>query len=141
MNSKALPFLIIAGLVLIGAVVWNLTSSDEGNTGVPTTKPDMVVEEKNIVKPEPKKVTVNDVVIEDYDQAELVPAQTKEEYKAHREKAATQMRFAMRFQTIESAIEGLKALKANGDEKTADDLLDYIRTAYPNATIPSELLD
>ena len=140
MNSKALPFLIIAGLVLAGAVVWNFMSTDNE---IPKVSNDASKIEKVVeTKPEPKKeIIAEDIVIEDYDEPLVDIPQTEEEVKAQREKASNHMSYALRYQTAEQAVNGLKTLKNNGNEKAFNDLLEFIQSVYPNASIPAELLD
>ncbi len=139
MNSKALPFLIIAGLVLVGAIGWNIFSSQNELPKVSNddSKVEMVVEKK----PDPVATNTQDIIIEDYDKPLTDFPPTEEDIKEQREKASNLMSFALQYKTADKAIEGLKAMRAGGNHKSANDLLEYIRKVYPNATIPKELLD
>lgn len=145
MNSKVLPFLIIAGLVLAGAAVWNLTT-DDAEKPVSSTEQNIetpVVDHVTVQQPNTEtQPSVEDIVIEDFDKTELSPPiMTEEAIKKRKEKASSLMSFAMRYKTADKTIDALRLAKKNGDEKLAADLLDYIRLSFPNTSIPSELLD
>ncbi|MEZ5472195.1 MAG: hypothetical protein R3E90_10470 [Marinicella sp.] len=137
MNSKALPFLIIAGLVLAGAAIWKVTSENDAEniTAIEQPTKNFTTDVKQVAKP----VVEEDITIEEYDKPVVdTLSMTPEERK---EKASNLMSFAMQYSTAEKAIAGLKRFRESGNEKMANDILDYIRITFPNQTIPKELLD
>lgn len=142
MNSKVLPFIVLAGIVLLTAVVWNTFKSDE-----PVSKTDYktenVVQQLTTKKAPENTVKAEKIVINDYDNLATtnVAEMTLEERKEVREKAANYMTLSMQYPTSQQAISALKSFKNAGNDDMAKSLLSYIRKTFPEASIPKELID
>ena len=146
-QSIILPFLVIAGILLAGAVIWKFTGGDDTTPetkSVVAERPATTTEVKpRVSKPDPQPQAQPQPVADE--PVELIqPAAeplTLEERQALKEVARNHMRFAMRYTTPETAIEALRKATEEGNDQIAVDLISYIESAFPTASIPSELLD
>ncbi|MFC3193509.1 hypothetical protein ACFODZ_04530 [Marinicella sediminis] len=144
-QSFILPFLIISGLLLAGAAAWKFIGDEEpaADKKPAVTQPAVVSKgvPESLKKPQPMPAK-NEVVEETPTLFEPAPEPiTVEERKARKEISRNNMRYAMRYNTLERAMDALKTAVATGDTDKADSLIGFIEKTYPDATIPSELLD
>ena len=145
-QSLILPFLIIAGVLLAGAAVWKFTGSDEAEDSTPKvtaveSKPVVTQVPKSIQKPQPQPVT-EPVAEEAPELFEPTPEPMSfEERQQRKEVARNHMKFAMRYTTADRAIEALRGAIDAGEVEKAVDLISFIEKTFPDATIPSDLLD
>lgn len=137
-KSVLMPFLIIAGIVFAVALAWKFLGSEETET---VAKPAQVeVAATAPVKTETKAVKKAPVIV-DYDEPTPYLESTEQDREAVRNQARSSMQFAMRYSNYEEALAGLKLYRANGNNQGSSDLIQYIKTTFPNDTIPSNLLD
>lgn len=151
-SSKSLPFLIIAGIILAAAVVWNVFFN-ESTVGKTTTKANTeVVSNKAVVEaksntakaPKTNQTTTNQskpvaVIPDPYAHLEGLP---REELAAEAKKiGASHMKFAMRYKTADQALKALQTFRDLEQYQKADELVGFMQQAFPETQIPSELLD
>jgi|GEM_PF-1152788 len=150
-TSKSLPFLIIAGIILAVAVVWNVFINEE--TVVNTTTKTEVVTDKGQAEVKSNTAKVQTVTATDNSQS-IEPVAVIPDPYAHleglpREELAAEakrigkshMKFAMRYKTADQALKALQAFRDAEQHEMANDLVGYIQQAFPRTQIPSELLD
>ncbi|MCX7553546.1 hypothetical protein OS175_06615 [Marinicella sp. S1101] len=140
-KSVLLPFLVVAAIIFVAALVWKMVGSDEPVT---STTEVAVTEAKPAVKATTNNNPQPVIEVVDYDEpAPLIEpvTLTEEEQQAIREQTSANMGFGMRFPTVERAIEGLKVLRENGNDDVAEKLIVYINTQFPNESIPADLID
>ena len=140
-KSVLIPFLIIAGIVFAAALAWKILGNHEEKTTLETTN----IENSASVKPKPVKKTttaskVAPTVVSNDTSLPYIDTnnETDEERK---ERARTNMKFAMRYQSVDKAIEALTQMRNNGNDTMAENLIRFIAVNFPNDTIPAELLD
>ncbi|VAW44097.1 hypothetical protein MNBD_GAMMA02-1298 [hydrothermal vent metagenome] len=136
-KSVLMPFLIIAGIVFAVALAWKYLGNHDTKTVVTETVEPMKTEQ---VTTTPVATTLVPTVV-DYDEPAPYLAPTVEDREKLREQAVSKMKFSMRYPSLESAMTGLKQLRANGNDEIAENLIRYIEDIYPNDTIPVDLLD
>ncbi len=149
-SSKSLPFMIIAGVILAAAVVWNIFNED---TIEKPTGGNEVVTEKVVNKATPrnsqstqssKPVAVQKsepvpVIADAYAEIENLPV---EEAKIEAEKLAqSNMKLAMRYNTPDKALKALQNFRDMNQSDQASGLIKYMQVAFPQTQIPAELLD
>jgi len=140
-KSVLIPFLIIAGMIFAAALAWKLLGNHETKTTVNKT-------ETTQVKPVEVKTTTassrtpqkTPVIVKSSVQKPFMDL-SEEEKKDLKKQAQSNMKFAMRYQTLEQAMSALQSLRNSGDDDIAERLIAYIETTYPNDMIPVELLD
>jgi len=140
-KSVLMPFLIIAGIVFAVALAWKYLVNHDAEQTVKTVVTETVEpikKEQATTTPTVKKVAPT---IVDYDEPEPYLAPTAEDTEVLREQAVNNMKFSMRYPTLESAITALKQLRDNGNDDIAEGLIRYIEVTYPNDIIPVDLLD
>lgn len=144
-QSLILPFLIIAGVLLAGAAVWKYTGSDEVNNQpkVTAVEPQPVSTQvpASIQKPEPLAAAepeADDTPVLFEPTPEPMSFEERQERK---EVARNHMKFAMRYTTADRAINALRGAIDAGEVQKAVDLISFIEKTFPEATIPSDLLD
>jgi len=146
MNSKALPFLIIAGIVLAGAVIWKLTNNpSETKETVSYAATENVVSNSKETEDQldENKITAQDIIVDEIDQLKSSNIQelSIEEREELRDNAKNYMQFSMKYTTAEKAISALSQFKKSGNEEMVNSLLSFIKQSYPEAKIPKDLLD
>lgn len=137
-KSVLIPFLVIAGIVFAVALAWKFLGNHD------TESPVKPAEIKISEPVETKKVVTTTTVPETIEYNETQPAflePTTEDREKLKKQAQSNMKFAMRYPTLETAISALEAFRDNGNDQAASDMINYIRTSFPNDTIPSNLLD
>jgi len=144
-QSLILPFLILAGVLLAGAAVWKYTGSDEAESTPKVTgaeaKPVVTQVPSSIKKPQPQPVA-EPVAEETPELFEPTPEPMSfEERQERKEVARNHMKFAMRYTTADRAISALRGAVEAGEVQKAVDLISFIEKTFPDATIPSDLLD
>lgn len=132
-KSVLIPFLIIAGLIFSVAVAWKFLGNHDEETVVKPTEVEMTTP----VKVDKKTTTT----VVDYDQPEPFIDYTEEDKEMRREDAKSRMKFSMRYSTFDKAITALDTFRANGNDLSAEELIEFIHRSYPNETIPADLLD
>ncbi len=133
-KSVLMPFLIIAGIVFAVALAWKYLGTKDAETAVEPAEVEMTAP----VKTE-QATTATTVEYNVPQPAFLEPI--VEDREALRAQARSNMKFAMRYPSVEKSIAALKKFRSNGNDQAATDLISYINTSFPNDTIPTDLLD
>ncbi len=139
-KSVLIPFLIIAGIVFAVALAWKFLATEETEISVKpaevqtsvTTKPEKAPTQSQAEVVVPKTIV--------YDEPAFLEP-TAEDREVLRDQAKSNMKFSMRYPTLEKSLTALQAFRSTGNDQAAAELISYIRTSFPNDTIPSNLLD
>jgi len=150
-SSKSLPFLIIAGIILAAAVIWNVFFNDDSavvesvtNTQIQTDKGTAEVNTNTprvnqASQPAAQKSEPVAVIPDPYAHLEGLP---QEELAAEAKRIGqSHMKFAMRYKTADQALKALYTFRETEQYEMAADLVGYMQQAFPETQIPSELLD
>ena len=139
-KSVLIPFLIIAGIIFSAALAWKFLGSNETKTTLSSdeVKPLTSVKTTTTSSTKPAKKTPKVVVNSDpMPYIEL----TEEDKVELKKQAKSNMKFAMRYPTLEKAIDALETFRKNGSNDMAESLIKYINVNFPNDSIPLDLLD
>ena len=140
-KSVLVPFLIIAGLLFVVALAWKLLGNSETETITEPSEVEITTPVKTEKTTKTPTVQNKQPTVIDYDQPESFLDPTEADREVLRNEARSNMKFSMRYKTIDKALTGLKGFRESGNDKMAEDLIVYIYTTFPNDTIPAELLD
>ncbi len=140
-KSVLIPFLIIAGIVFAAALAWKIFGNHDETVITESTNIESSAPEKPkfVKKATTAPKVVPKVVSNDTSMPYIEP--TVEDKEMMRKQARNNMKFAMRYQTIEKSIDALRLFRKNGNDAMAENLIQIIDTNFPNDTIPVELLD
>ncbi len=141
-KSVLTPFLIIAGLVFSVALAWKFLGNQDDpqvtENQIKAASTEGLIKEEIVLKAEnnPKEIKIvsysKPVEEEEITPEKLAEIEMKSEYF---------MKFSMRYSTPKLAIDGLTALRDQGDSDKASALIKYIEEQFPNTEIPADLLD
>ena len=137
-KSVLMPFLIIAGVVFAVALAWKYLGNHDDK---PTTAQ---VETASVepVKTNTEKPILAEPVAEVIEEPQKTQTRPYIKDREVRKKIGeNNMKYAIRYPTFDKAITALKGYRENGLDQSATDLITYINTAFPNDSVPADLLD
>lgn len=139
-KSVLMPFLIIAGTVFAVALAWKFFATEKNEIADKPAEVQTSVPVKTEKTPPTKQaeVVVPKTIV--YDEPTFLEL-TVEDKEVLRDQAKSNMKFSMRYPTLEKSLTALQAFRNSGNDQAATELISYIRTSFPNDTIPSNLLD
>lgn len=138
-KSVLMPFLIIAGIVFAVALAWKFLGNHETEIAKKPVEVQASTPTKDEIKPANVETVAPKTIV--YDEPAYIVEPTLEDKEVLRDQAKSNMKFSMRYPTIGKAISGLESFRQIGDDQAATQLISYIRTNFPNETIPASLLD
>ncbi len=150
-SSKSLPFLIIAGIILAVAVIWNVFFNEGAAVQTTATKTEIEAD-KGMVEVTNNKAKIEEVtqsVDTQNERVAVIPdpyahlqGLPREELTAEAKKIGqSHMKFAMRYKTGDQALKALQSFRELEQYDMAADLVGFMQQAFPETQIPSELLD
>lgn len=129
-KSMVFGFVIIAAIIFAVALGYRMTQQD--SSPEPQVNEPVVEQEK---EPEIK------VVSYDEEKVDMSQRPTPEEQKEIAERSPFFMKFAMRYQSGEEAVNDLPVLIEHDKFEEAEYLIKFINSQYPDTTIPDEFAD